>query len=208
MRTPSADTILLLKRKRADADADADADATLHLTGRDVPEAAYAMRFRDGAWCLLDGRASACPLADTRAERALADAGGSVGQAEGPRSRAWHHLRPRRRRRFRRMASAGQIDANGRGDYFECPALTLSLPYPPSPGSLSFCPCRPHCPVSRPAGDRRDRRDRCSAADVRRLGRWQSATGPFVVDPARPTRLGGLSADDGKREAPSVHEHG
>lgn len=59
----AADTTLVLKRGRGSA------DGVLHVTGRDVDEAEYAMAFHaaEGAWRLLDGPAEDHMLGDTRA---------------------------------------------------------------------------------------------------------------------------------------------
>jgi hypothetical protein len=58
----AADAILVMTRGRNSA------DAKLHVTGRDVEEAEYAMDFDAalGAWKLLDGPASDYELGDTR----------------------------------------------------------------------------------------------------------------------------------------------
>ena len=58
----AADATLVLKRPRGQA------DAVLHVTGRDVDESQYALRFipEGGAWCLMDGPAGEYTLGDTR----------------------------------------------------------------------------------------------------------------------------------------------
>ena len=58
----SADAVLVLRRRRGKAAAE------LHVTGRDVEEAEYALDFdpRLGIWQLLDGPASDYALGDTR----------------------------------------------------------------------------------------------------------------------------------------------
>lgn len=58
----AADCILVLKRSRGQA------DAVLHVTGRDVEEAEYALSFHAdlGAWQMLDGPAQDYELGDTR----------------------------------------------------------------------------------------------------------------------------------------------
>ncbi|MBB2934141.1 alpha-D-ribose 1-methylphosphonate 5-triphosphate synthase subunit PhnG [Amycolatopsis bartoniae] len=57
------DATLVLKRSRGQA------DGVLHVTGRDVEEAEYAMSFDAtcGAWAKLDGPAGDYQLHDTRA---------------------------------------------------------------------------------------------------------------------------------------------
>ncbi|MDT3395220.1 AAA family ATPase [Streptomyces sp. B1866] len=59
----AADATLVLKRARGQA------DGVLHVTGRDVDEAEYALRFEAeaGAWQLLDGPAADHTIGDTRA---------------------------------------------------------------------------------------------------------------------------------------------
>jgi hypothetical protein len=59
----AADATLVLKRARGQA------DGVLHVTGRDVDEAEYALQFHAaaGAWQLLDGPATDHTLGDTRA---------------------------------------------------------------------------------------------------------------------------------------------
>lgn len=59
----AADATLVLKRARGQA------DGILHVTGRDVDEAEYALSFQpaSGAWHLLDGPVSDHTIGDTRA---------------------------------------------------------------------------------------------------------------------------------------------
>ncbi len=59
----AADATLVLKRARGQA------DGVLHVTGRDVDEAEYALKFHKGAgaWQLLDGPVSDHTIGDTRA---------------------------------------------------------------------------------------------------------------------------------------------
>jgi hypothetical protein len=58
----AADATLVLKRSRGQA------DGVLHVTGRDVDEAEYALRFypEAGAWQLLEGPAADHTIGDTR----------------------------------------------------------------------------------------------------------------------------------------------
>ncbi|MEU8351996.1 DNA repair protein RadA, partial [Streptomyces sp. NPDC048845] len=60
----AADATLVLKRARGKA------DGVLHVTGRDVDEAEYALQFHAaaGAWQLLDGPATDHTIGDTRAD--------------------------------------------------------------------------------------------------------------------------------------------
>ncbi len=59
----AADATLVLKRGRGQA------DGVLHVTGRDIEEAEYALSFQPaaGAWSLLDGPPEEHALGDTRA---------------------------------------------------------------------------------------------------------------------------------------------
>src|SRR5206468_5458508 len=59
----AADATLVLRRPRGQA------DGVLHVTGRDVDEAEYALAFQPaaGAWTLLDGPPDEHALTDTRA---------------------------------------------------------------------------------------------------------------------------------------------
>jgi hypothetical protein len=59
----AADATLVLKRARGQA------DGILHVTGRDLEEAEYALAFQQasGAWQLLEGPASDHTVGDTRA---------------------------------------------------------------------------------------------------------------------------------------------
>jgi len=59
----AADATLVLKRSRGQA------DGILHVTGRDVDEAEYALRFHadQGAWQLLEGPATEHTIGDSRA---------------------------------------------------------------------------------------------------------------------------------------------
>jgi hypothetical protein len=62
--TGAMDAILVLERGRGQA------DGVLHVTGRDVEEADYAMSFdaHSGAWTKLDGPAADYAMGDTRAD--------------------------------------------------------------------------------------------------------------------------------------------
>jgi hypothetical protein len=72
--TGAMDAILVLERGRGQA------DGVLHVTGRDVEEADYAMSFdaASGAWTKLDGPAADYEMGDTRADivRLLREHGG------------------------------------------------------------------------------------------------------------------------------------
>jgi AAA domain/MarR family len=108
----AADATLVLKRPRGQA------DAVLYVTGRDVDEAEYALRFDAaiGAWCLLDGPAGEYAVSDTRAAilrhvRAHPDS--------TPKAIAdYTGLSPDNvRKACQRMAADGQLTADGAGRY-------------------------------------------------------------------------------------------
>jgi hypothetical protein len=109
----AADAVLVLKRMRGSADAE------LHVTGRDVDEAAYALSFDAslGAWQMLDGAASDYALGDTRqailrylreveaaAPKQIAEA---IGAAHNTVKVTCH-----------RMVKDEQLDTDGRGHFF------------------------------------------------------------------------------------------
>jgi hypothetical protein len=95
----AADATLVLKRARGQA------DGILHVTGRDVNEAEYALQFQEasGAWHLLDGPVSDHTVSETRAtipRQPWRQAEGHGGRAAAGRHR--HdpaHLQPHGRRR-------------------------------------------------------------------------------------------------------------
>ena len=107
----AADAVAVLKRSRGKADAE------LHITGRDVDEAQYALTFtaKTGTWQMLDGPAGDYGLSDTRLRILtwLRENGGAgtpkevaTGLGEDPKTikqRCW------------RMRQDGQLDStNGR----------------------------------------------------------------------------------------------
>ncbi|WP_203231334.1 AAA family ATPase [Nocardioides caldifontis] len=120
----SADAVLVLKRSRGKAAAE------LHVTGRDVEEAEYALDFdpRLGAWQMLDGPASDYSLGDTR--RAILDHLRVVGSGT-PRqiADALALNYETAKKTCKRMFDDDQLDTDGGGTYF-----TPSLSVPPVPG--------------------------------------------------------------------------
>jgi hypothetical protein len=118
----AADTIAVLRRSRGEF------DGTLHLTGRDVEEQEYALKFAAdlGAW-QLSGLAAEAGLADTR--RTILN---YVRQHPGERPAAIalavrldHELV---KKTTIRMAKDNQLDTDGQGRYF---APAPALPDPP-----------------------------------------------------------------------------
>ncbi len=125
----SADAVAVLRRNRGKADAE------LHVTGRDVEEAEYALDFdpRFGTWHLLDGPASDYSLGETR--RQILEHLRTVTAAT-PRqiSEALDLNYETTKKTCRRMSDDDQLDTDGQGLYF--PLSTV----PPVPESLSAVP--------------------------------------------------------------------
>lgn len=117
----ACDTIAILRRSRGEA------DGLLQITGRDVEEEEYALRFdpKLGAWQML-GRAAELDIADTR--RKILDwlrghpgdkpAAIAIGTALG---------RDLVKKTAARMADAGQLDTDHQGRYFP-PQPVIDLP--------------------------------------------------------------------------------
>ncbi|MEV6057534.1 AAA family ATPase [Streptomyces sp. NPDC052107] len=110
----AADATLVLKRARGQA------DGILHVTGRDVDEAEYALSFQpvSGAWHLLDGPVSDHTVSDTRATilryvRAHPGAKPKDMAGELP-----HVDIDTIRRTCSRMADAGQLTKDAGGRYY------------------------------------------------------------------------------------------
>lgn len=123
----SADAILVMGRARNAA------DAVLNVSGRDVEEAQYAMRFDPtrGAWNLLDGPAANYSLSDER--RRMLDLLGD-GEARRPKqiAEALTIEHEAAKKLCQRMFADDQLDTDGSGFYF-IPPNTLSPPSPWSP---------------------------------------------------------------------------
>lgn len=109
----AADATLVLKRARGQE------DGVLHVTGRDVDEAEYALSFQpaSGSWLMLDGPAAEHTLTDTRAAilRHVRDRPGSTPAQIATDLGA---SRENVKRTCARMAEAGQLRAEGTGRYF------------------------------------------------------------------------------------------
>ncbi|GAA2367328.1 AAA family ATPase [Streptomyces carpaticus] len=110
----AADATLVLKRSRGQA------DGVLHVTGRDVDEAEYALHFAPdrGAWNLLDGPATDHTIGDTRAAILR-----HVRTHPGARPRDIATALPdidadTIRRTCARMATAGQLTKDIKGRYY------------------------------------------------------------------------------------------
>ncbi|MFF0304964.1 AAA family ATPase [Streptomyces sp. NPDC004562] len=130
----AADATLVLKRARGQA------DGILHVTGRDVDEAEYALSFQpaSGAWHLLDGPVSDHTVSDTRATilryvRAHPGAKPKDMAGELP-----HVDIDTIRRTCSRMADAGQLTKDGGGRYYpDTPTRTQGAQ---EVSALSDCP--------------------------------------------------------------------
>lgn len=132
----AADATLVLKRSRGKA------DGVLHVTGRDVDEAEYALNFdaSAGAWQLLDGPATDHTVGDTRSailRHVRAHPGAKpkdIADGLGP-----GHDAGTVRRTCARMAADGQLAKDSKGRYF---------------GDLSELSQVSHCPTIAPDQDR------------------------------------------------------
>ncbi|MFF8943101.1 AAA family ATPase [Streptomyces sp. NPDC014864] len=110
----AADATLVLKRARGQA------DGILHVTGRDVDEAEYALSFQptSGAWHLLDGPVSDHTVSDTRATILR-----YVRAHPGAKPKDMASALPNVdidtiRRTCNRMADAGQLTKDPSGRYY------------------------------------------------------------------------------------------
>ncbi|MFE0275705.1 AAA family ATPase [Streptomyces sp. NPDC058992] len=133
----AADATLVLKRARGQA------DGILHVTGRDVNEAEYALQFQEvsGAWHLLDGPASDHTVGDTRAAilryvRAHPGAKPKDMAGELP-----HVDIDTIRRTCSRMAADGQLTKDPSGRYY--PDTETRTQGAQEVSALSGCPVIP-----------------------------------------------------------------
>lgn len=125
----AADGVVVLKRSRGEA------DAVLHVTGRDVEEANYALSFAKelGAWQMLDGPVAEMTTTDNRAAvlRHLRQYGSATPKHLADSLSLTHD---NAKKLVRRMADAGQIDTDGNGNYLSAaPRLALVSPVPRVP---------------------------------------------------------------------------
>lgn len=120
--TGAADTVLSLGRARGDA------DGVLRVTGRDVPEAEYAMRMTGGAWQLLDQPPSDPNIGD-RSARILAHVADRPGGVRAEDVAAALDLpRDTAKRYLSRLADAGRLVRRERGLYAPVPSVP-SVPF-------------------------------------------------------------------------------
>ncbi|MFJ8010219.1 AAA family ATPase [Streptomyces fagopyri] len=130
----AADATLVLKRARGQA------DGILHVTGRDVNEAEYALSFQEasGAWHLLDGPVTDHTVGDTRAAILK-----FVRANPGARPKDIADALPQSdtntiRRTCSRMAADGQLAKDGSGRYY--PDTETRTQGVPEVSQLSDCP--------------------------------------------------------------------
>ncbi|RXS83779.1 AAA family ATPase [Streptomyces sp. TM32] len=133
----AADATLVLKRARGQA------DGILHVTGRDVNEAEYALSFQEasGAWHLLDGPASDHTVGDTRAAILR-----YVRSNPGAKPKDIAEALPDAdadtvRRTCSRMAADGQLAKDGSGRYY--PDTETRTQGTQEVSQLSDCPVDP-----------------------------------------------------------------
>ncbi|WP_455361636.1 AAA family ATPase [Streptomyces sp. SYSU K21746] len=133
----AADATLVLKRARGQA------DGILHVTGRDVNEAEYALQFQEasGAWHLLDGPASDHTIGDTRAAILR-----HVRANPGAKPKDIAEALPQAdidtvRRTCSRMAAHGQLTKDGSGRYY--PDTETRTQGTQEVSQLSDCPVTP-----------------------------------------------------------------
>ncbi|MBT2507521.1 AAA family ATPase [Streptomyces sp. ISL-98] len=133
----AADATLVLKRARGQA------DGILHVTGRDVDEAEYALSFQaaSGAWHLLDGPVSDHTVGDTRAAILR-----HVRANPGAKPKDIADALPQTdadtvRRTCSRMAADGQLTKDGGGRYY--PDTETRTQGVPEVSQLSDCPVDP-----------------------------------------------------------------
>ncbi|UUN28215.1 AAA family ATPase [Streptomyces sp. FIT100] len=133
----AADATLVLKRARGQA------DGILHVTGRDVNEAEYALQFQEasGAWHLLDGPASDHTIGDTRAA-ILRHVRANPGAKPKDIAAALPQVDVDTvRRTCSRMAADGQLTKDGSGRYY--PHTETRTQTTQEVSQLSDCPVTP-----------------------------------------------------------------
>ncbi|MFI7409272.1 AAA family ATPase [Streptomyces sp. NPDC049627] len=133
----AADATLVLKRARGQA------DGILHVTGRDVDEAEYALSFQaaSGAWHLLDGPVTDHTVSDTRAtilRYVRANPGAKPKDMAGELPQVDIDTI---RRTCNRMADAGQLTKDPGGRYY--PDTETRTQGDQEVSALSGCPVTP-----------------------------------------------------------------
>ncbi|MFF0760582.1 AAA family ATPase [Streptomyces sp. NPDC003737] len=133
----AADATLVLKRARGQA------DGILHVTGRDVDEAEYALSFQpaSGSWHLLDGPVTDHTVGDTRAtilRYVRAHPGAKPKDMAGELPNVDLDTI---RRTCNRMADAGQLSKDASGRYY--PDTETRTEGTQEVSALSGCPVTP-----------------------------------------------------------------
>lgn len=125
----AADNIMVLKRTRGTA------DGTLHITGRDVEETEYALKFAPelGTWHLLDGPAVDHLVPENRAA-ILAHVRAHPGDRPKEIAAATGQGYELVKKTARRMADDGQLANDGNGRY-TLPGIAVP-PVPTVPGAV------------------------------------------------------------------------
>ncbi len=158
----AADCIVVLKRSRGTA------DGVLHVTGRDVEEAEYALTFSAelGAWQMLDGPAADYSLGDTRQRilRYVRDSRSATPKQVAEALKLDHDLA---KQTCYRMSKAGQLDTDGRGTYLSPVTPVTEVSPNVSAGQSTF-------------GDSGDRGDSRQGGPCRREGHgWHPGACPL-----------------------------
>lgn len=126
----AADCIVVLKRSRGTA------DGVLHVTGRDVEEAEYALKFSAelGAWEMLDGPAADYSLGDTRQRilRHVREHGAATPKQVADTLGINYETA---KKTCRRMSDDGQLDTDGSGTYLALPVPVPAVPAVPEDAS-------------------------------------------------------------------------
>ncbi|MFE3327537.1 AAA family ATPase [Streptomyces sp. NPDC059176] len=133
----AADATLVLKRARGQA------DGILHVTGRDVDEAEYALSFQpaSGAWHLLDGPVTDHTVSDTRATILRYVRANPGAKPKDMASELPHVDMDTIRRTCNRMADAGQLTKDPGGRYY--PDTETRTQGGQEVSALSGCPVTP-----------------------------------------------------------------
>ncbi|MFJ4524852.1 AAA family ATPase [Streptomyces sp. NPDC088810] len=133
----AADATLVLKRARGQA------DGILHVTGRDVDEAEYALSFQpaSGSWHLLDGPVTDHTVSDTRATILRYVRAHPGAKPKDMAGQLPHVDIDTIRRTCSRMADAGQLTKDAGGRYY--PNTETRTQGAHEVSGLSDCPATP-----------------------------------------------------------------
>jgi hypothetical protein len=127
----AADTIVVLSRARHES------EAVISVTGRDVPEAEYALRLDDGALWTLDGAnldKAAAKGVQLRAQTGLGDRSAEIvkyvhdhpdGVSPATVAKALHLTSEVARQFLKRIHDNGKLSKKGRGLYLPLSQLSL-----------------------------------------------------------------------------------